>query len=262
MRSQTVLSTRSMGIVPENIGSITSNILGDQVNEAENVTEIYNDRVHTFLDTVYAVTWLNESTPPFTTKTYAVAPFDLTDQQTSSTDSTHTASTVLYESDVACEPAKILLAPSPEYTSGGNAHYNVTNSQGFILGIGGEPEGNGYRSPDPAGSYTGYCNVTGDPTYGISTRYTQSNAYCGSLNSSFTFLALWQNDQKMVDDETKGLLGAFCNPAYYSQLADVTVFQNNRSIKSIIRKGSRKPLDSAAFNISQFENLIAGTDVS
>lgn len=214
---------------------------------------------------MYAVTWLNESTPPFTTKTYAVAPFDLTDQETSSTDSIHTASTILYETDLTCEPAKIILAPSPEYTSGGNAHYNVTNSQGFILGIGGEPEGNGYKSPDPAGSYTGYCNVTGDPTYGVSTEYpgtTQSNVYCGSLNSSFTFLALWQNDQKTVDDETKGLLGAFCKPAYYSQLADVTVFQNNRSIKSTIRKGARQPLDPAAFNISQFENLIADTETS
>ena len=235
------------------------------MNEAENVTEIYNDRVHTFLDTVYAVTWLNESTPPFTTKTYAVAPFDLTDQEASTTDSIDTASTILYETDVACEPAKIVLAPSPDYTTGGNAHFNVTNAQGFLLGIGGEPEGNGYRSPDPAGSYTGYCNVTGDPTYGISTEDPgpiQSNAYCGSPNSSFTFLALWQNDQKTADDETKGLLGAFCKPAYYSQLADVTVFQKNRSIKSTIRKGSRKPLDSAAFNISQFENLIAGTDTS
>ena len=214
---------------------------------------------------MYAVTWLNESTPPFTTKTYAVAPFDLIDQDTLTTDSIHTASTILYETDVACEPAKIKLAPSPEYTSGGNAHYNVTNSQGFLLGIGGELEGNGYKAPDPAGSYTGYCNVTGDPTYGISTEDPgpyQSNAYCGSANSSFTFLALWQNDQKTADDETKGLLGAFCKPAYYSQLADVTVFQNNRSIKSTIRKGTRQPLDPAAFNISQLENLIANTDTS
>ena len=166
---------------------------------------------------------------------------------------------------MACEPAKIVLAPSPEYTSGGNAHYNVTNSQGFILGIGGEPEGNGYKSPDVAGHYTGYCNVTGDPEYGISTESPapyQFNAYCGSPNSSFTFLALCQNDQKTVDDETKGLLGAFCKPAYYSQLADVTVFQNNRSIKSTVRRGSREPLDPAAYNISQFENMIASTDTS
>ena len=115
------------------------------------------------------------------------------------------------------------------------------------------------------GEQGGYCNVTGDPTYEIWTEHpesTQSSAYCGSPNSSFTFLALWQNDQKTVDDEIRGLLGAFCKPAYYSKLADVTVFQNNRSIKSTIRRGSRTPLDSAAFNISQFENMIAGTDTS
>lgn len=256
------MSTRSTGIVSGDINSITSNILGDQANGPENVTEIYSDRIHTFLDTVYAVTWLNESLPPFTTETYAVAPFDVTGQEASTPNGMFTASTMLYETDVSCVPANITLAPNPEDDFPGNSHYNITNSQGFNLGLGGEPEGNGYAGPDPAGTYTGYCNVTGDPIYGISTSTTgdfQSDEYCGSPNISFTFLALWQNDQKLTTDETKGLLGAFCKPAYYSQLADVTVFQNNQSIQNIIRRGTRTALDFTAFNISLFENMIANT---
>ena len=182
------------------------------------------------------MTWLNESTPPFTTETYAVAPFEMTEQGASTLDGQLTATTVLYETDVICLPTNITLAPSPAYNFSSNAHYNITNSQGSNMGLGGEMEGNGYRGPDAAGTYTGYCNVTGNYQYGINTSEagdSQYGAYCGSPNASFTFLALWQNDQRTEDDETKGLVGAFCTPSYYSQLADVSVFQYNQSITSI-----------------------------
>ena len=119
--------------------------------------------------------------------------------------------------------------------------------------------GNGYKGPTSAGTYNGYCDPTGDVVNGISTplSYSGYDAYCGSPNTSITYLALWQKDHKTALDTTKGLVATFCKPAFYSQPANVTIFQKNQSIQSITRTCARAALDPSTFNTSHFKNMIA-----
>ncbi len=209
---------------------------------------------------MYGFAWLNESLPAFTSADYVVAPFAVNggSRGTDTADETLSAATLLYETDLACEPANI-IPTTPSQLAGGNEVYNITNSQGFNMQIGQHTQGNGAAYNQTTGSFQGYCHVDSPPP--LNSSQITTDYPCGSPNASYTFLAIWQNDQKNGDDESKGLLAAFCKPTYYSQLAYVTVFQQNLSIKMIAPSGNRAVLDPLAFNHGLFEDIVGGSKI-
>ncbi len=226
------------------------------MGDPSNVTSFENGVLHNFLDRVYGIVWLNESFPAFTTSGtyYVVAPFTASNgnHSANTADATLTASTLLYETDLLCEPANIIPTPPTNSFAPGEA-YNITNSQGFNIQIGGKPQGNGYHPTYATGVFESYC--VGHP----SSISQPGEKACGPLNTSF--LATWQNDQKSGEDETKGLLAAFCKPTYYSQTADVTISQQNQSILSLTPSGERAPLDPLNFDQDQFATVVSSINI-
>ena len=259
--------------MPDTALNATSDILWGESTEWSNITsfnevsqgQISKGVLHNFLNRANGYAWLDERLPAFTAADYVVAPFNLAngERENGIAEGTLTASTMLYETDIVCEPANVIPTPPSAYSTG-VGQYNITNSQGFNLQIGGESRGNGYRPAYATGYFVGYCDVNPPNTSTIAnlafTGPQTTESSCGPPNTSFTFLAIWQNDQKSGADETEGLLAALCKPAYYSQSADVTVSQN-QSILSVTRTGERAILDPLSFVHSEFETIVSGINI-
>ena len=111
---RSVSGTRSIGLTANTAPNATSEILLDEPSNITSLKDIGPDNasngvLHSFLDKVYVIAWLNETLPFSTTRDFTVAPFtDDRSPEMASTDETLTASTLLYEAEMDCEPAKLI----------------------------------------------------------------------------------------------------------------------------------------------------------
>lgn len=260
--SRSLPSSRSIGLDSSTVGLATANISVGRSSEVLSFDQSSSFELHNFLDQANGITWLNETLPAFTTKEFAVAPFaPLNEQSSGLVNETWTAATILYETDLACEAAEI-RANWPGATqlsiTGQGYNFSVYNMLAALQQV---------NSSD--GVYQGFCGPDAEhfePTTppGSESYVTGDQVYCWPMNGSFTFLAVW-NTRPVVglDDQfsADGLLASFCTPSYYAQPANVTVYQRNQSIHSVVREDRRSYLDRTKFNTTSFEIMLMGNTV-
>jgi hypothetical protein len=199
------------------------------------------------LNSAFAVTWLNQSYPPFVTAEYALLPFRSSSSNPQLGLRTNwTGVTTQLTTDLQCWPARI-SANGPkakgtlDFDNGRGC--NASEISPYNSRTGRFP----YRM-----MYIGYQNSAW-------ANYFLASPTC-SRNSSNQFLAVWA---RFIDVEDSNVTATFCETSYFKQRVSVTVSADtfrpdDSSIKPL---GPREPLPQTEFNSSAFEYLI-GSGVS
>lgn len=190
-----------------------------------------------FVNDGFDVAWLGQKLPAFTTTEYALAPFLPSEVPSlSGSNRTWTGNTVLYGTDLTCDPAAVSQAPHSDMLT-------FDDGRGCIARN---------LTPDIDEGYYGnitayYVGFEGD---GISLR----NAGCNS-NSLHEFLAIWRVGQADFRN-TSSFSALFCWPEYFEQEVEATVRLPDYSVQGIRPLSEKKELSAKAFNYTLFEQLI------
>ncbi|CAG2008151.1 unnamed protein product [Fusarium graminearum] len=204
------------------------------------------------LNNGYAVGWLGQPFPPFTTSKYALLPFHIDDNPAPAKVATNwTAETMKLSTELACWPAAIHQNEPKETLA-----YSFLNGQGCNTTV------NMRRAVNYTMYYMGYYT---DPH----ADYCIGNPYCPKTeNSSHQFLAIWARQADMLGTvETiptyaipKFKISAiFCQPTYYKQrvLAKVQSSDFQPDTEHIRAVSERELLTEEEFNSTAFEYLLA-----
>ncbi|KAL2760650.1 hypothetical protein ACRALDRAFT_2080653, partial [Sodiomyces alcalophilus JCM 7366] len=201
----------------------------------------------------YAITWLDQTYPPFTTPDYTIMPFQVqtSDLQTPTVNRNWTGTSVKYWTDLDCWPAQI-------------SRYGPTSRRTFDF-----LNGRGCNVSDIAA----YGAFGGTTPYKMFYLGYQDSAYASYAMESPTcrnahnqFLAIWthHNGSLMLDQPNDiRLQAAFCETSYHKQPVRVTVSGEDFAPieESVVPLGPVEPLTEAEFNITSFEYLL-GAGVS
>lgn len=195
----------------------------------------------------YAVAWLNQSYPPFTTPYEAFFPFyvDSVDEGNLPAESqlNWTATTTQLSTELSCWPADISQHEgAPQYT------FDFLNGQGCNASL---PMS---AARDYSMSYLGYL----DSPY--SGNALGSPGCPPTENSTRQFLAIWNSNIVDINGTVveRNLTAAFCQAEYFKQEVMVTVHvgglkPNRDSIQPI---GSRERLLDSEFNRTAYEFVL------
>lgn len=197
------------------------------------------------LNTGYAIGWLNQSFPSFTTSKYALLPY-YTQNNPAPPDivSNWTAETTQLSTELSCWPAEI-EQDGPRSKSS----FNFLNGQGCNTTVSFNYNANfsmfyiGYRS-----------NAYSDHWLG--------GPWCPpNANSTHQFLALWARPVPVSWDPTPdfNITALFCQPQYYKQqvMAKVESRFLKPDGKSIQALRPREILSEEEFNSTAFEHILA-----
>ncbi|ROT39315.1 hypothetical protein SODALDRAFT_339692 [Sodiomyces alkalinus F11] len=207
------------------------------------------------LNEAYAITWLDQRYPPFTTPDYTIMPFEVqaSDPQTPTTTTNRnlTGTSVKYWTDLDCWPAQI------------SRHGPSTRRTFDFL------DGRGCNASDIAA----YGHFGGQSPFKMFYLGWQDSAFASYSLESPTcpdvrnqFLAIWtHHNASLMEDHPNDirLEAAFCKTSYYRQTVRVTVSAENREPVegSVVPLGPVQPLTEAEFNVTAFEYLL-GAGVS
>jgi hypothetical protein len=200
-----------------------------------------------FMNEGYDVAWLNMDMPPFTTRSYALAPFlPSDDTRAVGTNQTWTGNTVLYQTDLDCQPAESVTRPSNSTMLTFNDGHGC-DAQGLLM----------YYFATIAtftGYYTGYNGDgpldTGGP---MSMRTPALQAAGCNASALHEFLAIWSYNGSLV--------AMFCWTKYYTQDVEATISLPENTIESVRSISERKELSEEAFNYTRFEQIIVTQSV-
>ncbi|KAL0943769.1 uncharacterized protein CTRU02_201656 [Colletotrichum truncatum] len=188
----------------------------------------------------YAITWLDQPYPPYTTADYTLLPF-VVDSDTKRASSTNwTGTTTKYWTQLDCWPAEIHPGSSTyDFLDGRGCNASDITPYGFIPSV---------EQPYKM-QYIGYHNSAW-ADYWLS--MTCSKA------ASHQFLAIWARYR-----EKEEVSSVFCETSYFKQQVNATVFADTKKPHedSIVPVGPREKLSSTEFNSSAFEHLL-GAGVS
>ncbi|KAH8177244.1 hypothetical protein LIA77_02326 [Sarocladium implicatum] len=193
-----------------------------------------------FLHSGYAVGWLNQSMPSFSTENESYLPFYVNYTKSSPSNSTWTAFTTRFSTELECEPAK---------------------ETGRL------PDGSTYITNDRG------CNATVDLNTGANytmlyigyhqspySDYALKSPNCPlSANSAHQFLAVWAKTPPLDELETTpyNVSAAFCEARYWKQDVRLTVSsQDKMPIELPEPLASRRELTDEEFNRTAFEFML------
>ncbi|KAI5461397.1 hypothetical protein BGZ63DRAFT_356587 [Mariannaea sp. PMI_226] len=209
------------------------------------------------LNTGYAIGWLDQPYPPFTTSSYALLPFYLEDTSVPAmVQSNWTANTTKLSTELSCWPADV-VPKSPKNTS---TSFYFLNGQGCNATIGFNQWAN----------YTMlYIGYYGSP---YSDFWLGGPKCVETANSTHQFLAIWAKPgpfsaENVTDIGTPqfNITAIYCQPRYYKQQVLATVESSTlKPVNSSIRPvGPIEPLTEQEFNSTAFEFLLGNgiTDV-
>lgn len=163
-----------------------------------------------FLNTGYAIGWLNQSMPAFTTSHFALLPYYVQeDSAPAKLKSNWTATTTKLTTNLTCTPAEIVREKPYSKDS-----YNFLNGKGCNATVQFSPNSN-YSM-----LYIGY-HSSAYSDYWLGGPYCRESAN----NSVHQFLAIWMTPipTKDSDDFDFNITALFCEPTYYKQTVVATV---------------------------------------
>lgn len=188
-----------------------------------------------FMNRGYSVGWLNMSMPPYSTRSYALAPFEpVAEQGFLGHNHYWSGYTVLYQADLNCHSAR-------------SAMFNPDSRKISF------DDGEGCFARDLVDQTTvpyvaDYITYWGnqmdpkpDPSYSL-------NNSCGekALHESLAYLKC--SNQSVA---------IFCWSEYYEQDVEATITLSNKSVRSIRPINGRRKLPGNVFNSSRFEQIIS-----
>ncbi|KPM44054.1 hypothetical protein AK830_g2552 [Neonectria ditissima] len=196
------------------------------------------------LNTGYAIGWLDQPYPSFTTSKYALLPFYLENDPAPATVPTNwTAETTKLSTELSCWPAEI-VKDGPR----SKASFHFLNGQGCNVTISLNTNANFTML------YIGYSNSPYSD-------YALANPECPKTsNSAHQFLAIWATPIPVSNSMTPdfNLTALYCQPHYYKQKVLVTV--DSKSLEpvgdSIQALSRRELLTEGEFNSTAFEFLL------
>ncbi|KAH7192131.1 uncharacterized protein B0J16DRAFT_262795 [Fusarium flagelliforme] len=204
------------------------------------------------LNNGYAVGWLGQPFPPFTTSEYALLPFHIKDNPAPAKVTTNwTAETMKLSTELTCWPADIRQNEPEKALS-----FSFLNGQGCNTTV------NMRRAVNYTMYYMGYYSDAHADLY-------IGNPYCPKTeNSTHQFLAIWARQKDMIGKiETipsyatpKFHISAiFCQPTYYKQrvLARVQSSSLEPDDDFMQTMGPKELLTQEEFNSTAFEYLLA-----
>ncbi|KAF5264365.1 hypothetical protein FOXYS1_4861 [Fusarium oxysporum] len=204
------------------------------------------------LNNGYAVGWLGQPYPPFTTSKYALLPFYLESNTAPDKVATNwTAETTKLTTELSCWQADI-----QRNEHGATLAYNFLNGQGCNATV------NMRRGVNYTMNYIGYySNAYADIYLG--------NPYCPpTRNSTHQFLATWarQTDLNGITETIPmteiphfNVTAIFCQPTYYKQRVMARVKSSNFEPDTDFMHpiGPREILTDKEFNSTAFEYILA-----
>ncbi|KAH6689606.1 hypothetical protein F5X68DRAFT_260267 [Plectosphaerella plurivora] len=197
------------------------------------------------INEAYAITWLDQQYPDFTTSTDAFMPFMPLDQASKSMSSNWTGVTTRYWTDLTCWSAEREVQGPPSRRT-----YSFNNGQGCnITDISPHPTTNPLF---PYRMY--YFGYQGTP-FGS---YALANPGC-SPAASHQFLATWARAANTTENpDAIDLEAIFCETSYHKQATKVTVAPEGSAHRpyDMTPIGDIQPLESTEFNITAFEYLV------
>ncbi|KAI9676013.1 MAG: hypothetical protein M1817_000756 [Caeruleum heppii] len=186
-----------------------------------------------FMLSAYGVCWLESSLPPYTTRDFALAPFEITSpKNVIGTAKTITAPTILYEASLNCQPG-ITKPDSDSYRAifPGNCSLDARG-----------PYKNSIRD-----YYADYVPSSLDVER--DTYYDQCDTLAPRTNPAF-----WA---KKVGDEEANITALLCERSYYTQEVNATISLPSKHVSSVFPLKPRQRLSEETFNISNFEYIIS-----
>ncbi|KAI8714510.1 hypothetical protein NCS52_01170900 [Fusarium sp. LHS14.1] len=198
-----------------------------------------------FLNTGYAVGWLDQPFPPFTTSTYALLPFYPENRTVSAkVEANLTAVTTKMWTELSCWPAEI-ERDGPR----SKASFNFLNGQGcnatVFFGV----------MAKRRMFYIGYRSSPYSDFWLAGTRCPKTE------NSTHQFLAVWAKAVPVDWDPSPSfnISAMFCQPRYYKQqvLASVKAGTYEPITNSIQAISPKEPLTEKEFNSTAFEYVLA-----
>ncbi|KAK7430363.1 hypothetical protein QQZ08_003111 [Neonectria magnoliae] len=197
------------------------------------------------LNTGYAIGWLGQPYPSFTTSKYALLPFYLEKDPAPAAVATNwTAETTKLSTELTCWPAE-----QEKNGPRGKASVNFLNGQGCNVTV----------------SLTQYTNYTMFYIGYTSSAYSDhflAGPYCPKTsNSTHQFLAIWSTTipESNATDPDFNVTALFCQPQYYKQKVLVTMVSSNlEPVEDSLQATSpRELLTEKEFNSTAFEFLLA-----
>ena len=229
------------------LANVTSTSVGDASLQSAlpPVGKQHLDLTSSFMMSAYRQMWMNEASPPFTTKEGALLPFTLDSSSGKASHSdnnlghilsandTWTAATMMYTTSIECSPAKVV---------GKESDIRYDNGKGCVTNPGsiGAGTSNKYKA-----LYIGYWMDQ-------HIDFALSRMGCASLENQHTFLAYWN----VRSDGQSNTTALFCEPAYWYQVVNATVLASNFTVVEVVPLEPKKPLLEDRFNISNFEYIL------
>jgi hypothetical protein len=209
-----------------------------------------------FLMAGYGVTWLGQNLPPFTSNSFALAPFKnwqgLDESLPTGQNETLTAPTTMYQTSLECSPPVNIsfrtnegLGASAAFDDGKGCATN------FLIDFPNSLMRNNSASATWSPYYVGYWTDAIQST---------SLDYAGCPESyRHTFLAIWAPNTNSApnfknDSEASAL---FCTTSYHIQEVNATIALADLSVVSTVPLAAKKVLSEELFNATNFESILA-----
>ncbi|KAF2815848.1 uncharacterized protein BDZ99DRAFT_471166 [Mytilinidion resinicola] len=248
--ASTVMVIVTWGLVPIQAGVFATNTITKSLNDSmlvstsllsldqqtENVTGHY-------MQSVFGITWLNETLPPYMARNYTLAPFKTQSQPIQGFSETWTSMTTLYSVDVSCEQAKRQNETGIEYfTSSNGCRFPTVGGISGNNTIGGKK---GMENKEFSVMYVGFWDDDGFADYFLSD-------FC-PIETNHTFYAAFTRNKKLATDPPENMTSIFCQPSYYSQLVNATVAVPSMHPVNAVPIGPKIPVSTTAYNTTLLE---------
>ncbi|KAH6892325.1 hypothetical protein B0T10DRAFT_401198 [Thelonectria olida] len=197
-----------------------------------------------FLNTGYAIGWLNQSFPSFAASEYALLPYYLQkDPAPDKIESNWTATTTKLTTDLECWPAEIVRQKPDSKNS-----YHFLNGKGCNTTL-------GFTNANYSMLYVGY-HSSAYSDYWLGGPDCRESAN----NSAHQFLAIWAKTIPIKGSSTRNLniTALFCETSYHKQTVVATVESSNfEPVNASIQASSDlEKLSETEFNSTAFEFVL------
>ncbi|KAH7413801.1 hypothetical protein DE146DRAFT_7430 [Phaeosphaeria sp. MPI-PUGE-AT-0046c] len=202
-----------------------------------------------YAQSTYGIVALNESLPPYMTRSYTLAPFTPQyEQDDNSTQGTYTAPTTMYTLDLECEDA------SHKADGTEKKLYRSKNGCNATLGLTGNLTIGEYSDTSQVlaikkytGQYIGYHN------WGLADYYLSSSC---PKSENGTFFASFAKSKAKPEDPIQNVTAIFCHARYWRQEVSASIDILTKAPSSIAPIADRQSLEWNVFNTSNFESAM------
>jgi hypothetical protein len=219
-----------------------------------------------YIYSAHGIIWLNETLPPYMTRDYALAPFELqdVDETLDKGHRTWTSRTTLYSLDMECETPGVKVQDELQMSSGFNFAPTTVQTSQWV-----SSNGCGF----PTSYYTSIGNETigPNPNMGNNSAYDTKEfgsiyigqyptdwadyyleTYCPST-ANHTFMAWFTRNKQRAEDPPNPVTRLYCTPFYYEQQVMATIDAKTRAPINYTSMGVKRPLPAEKWNSTFFE---------